>query len=76
MWDGIWDKIKFKSVTPYKRDHKSVKNDTVDVVITMPVEVYSVFRVQLDAPDTLRSRRATDKLPAGETGAPDIIQQS
>jgi hypothetical protein len=67
MWHGIWDKIKIKSVTPYKKDPKAIKHDTVDVCLTMPIEVYSVFRVQIDAPHTLRTRRASD--PKGCTGA-------
>lgn len=67
-WHGIWDKIRTKSVTPYKKDFKAVKNDYIEVVLTMPIEVYSVFRVQLDAPDTLRSRRITDQYTGSVTG--------
>jgi len=72
MWNGIWDKIKTKSVTPYKKDPRAIKNDSIELVLTMPIEVYSTFRVQLDAPDTLRSRRTSDKIE-GETGAPTAV---
>lgn len=72
MWNGIWDRIKLKSVTPYKDNPTAIKNDTVEVVLTMPVEVYSTFRVQLEAPRTLKGRRSTDK-SQGATGAPTTV---
>jgi hypothetical protein len=72
MWNGIWDKIKLKSVTPYKENPTAIKNDTVEVVLTMPVEVYSTFRLQLEAPHTLKGRRYTDKMQ-GDTGAPSAV---
>jgi hypothetical protein len=73
MWNGIWDKIKTKSVHPYKTDPSVIKNDMIEVVLTMPVEVYSIFRVQLDAPHTLKGRRSSDKIETGVTGAPATI---
>jgi hypothetical protein len=73
MWNGIWDKIKTKSVTPYKKDQKAIKHDSVELVLTMPIEVYSTFRLQLDAPDTLRSRRVSDKKEGSVNGAPAAV---
>jgi hypothetical protein len=70
MWNGIWEKIKTKSVTPHKSHPKAIKNDMVDIVLSMPADVYSVFRVQLDAPHTLRSRRASDQEEAPGAPAP------
>lgn len=61
MWNGIWNKIKIKSITNYKKDPTAVKPDSVEVTITMPIEVYSVFRLQIEAPNTLNNRRATDQ---------------
>jgi len=69
-WNGIWEKIKIKSVSPYKSTPKAVKNDMIEVTLIMPVEVYSTFRVQVDAPHTLHGRRSTDPKPQGDTGKP------
>lgn len=69
MWCNLWEKMKIKSVSHYKKDPDACKSDYVEVVLTMPIEVYSVFRVQVEAPHMLRNRRALDN-PKGDTGAP------
>ena len=60
MWNGIWHRIKTKSVRAYRKNAQSKKNDLVEVVLEMPTEVYSTFRLQLDAPHVLQGRRKDD----------------
>jgi hypothetical protein len=71
-WTGIWDKIKIKSVNHFKKDPHAVKSDTVEVVLHMPIEVYSTFRLQIEAPHTLGNRRSTDPKEVPPGGSPSV----
>ncbi len=56
----MWDKMKLKSVTPYRSHPRLKSRDRVTVVIDMPIETYSDFRRQVEAPRSLLGRRTTD----------------
>jgi hypothetical protein len=60
MWNGLWEKLKIKSVIHFKKDPNAVKSDHVEVTLTMPIEVYTLFRQQVEVPHVLRNRRNGD----------------
>lgn len=65
----MWEKIRIKSIKPYRKDHQSVKKDRVMVTLDMPTEVYSKFRKQVEAPLADLHRRISD---SGEATPQDL----
>jgi hypothetical protein len=63
----MWDSINIKSVRAFRSHPKHKARDRVEVVLEMPIEHYSEFRVQVEAPSALRNRRAEDKRAALHT---------
>lgn len=63
----MWDSIDIKSVRAFRSHPKHKARDRVEVVLEMPIEHYSKFRVQVEAPSALRNRRAEDKRAALHT---------
>ena len=60
----MWDKIKLKSVTPYRSNPRLKAKDRVKVLLDMPIETYSDFRRQVEAPNSFGSRRSGDPTPS------------
>lgn len=56
----MWGTIDIKSVRSYRSFPRLIKDDRVTVTIDMPIEKYSEFRKQIEAPHSLRNRRHTD----------------
>jgi hypothetical protein len=56
----MWSDIHIKSVKPYRSYPRLKKDDRVTVTVDMPIEAYSGFRRQIEAPHALRNRRSTD----------------
>ena len=56
----MWDTIKLKSVTSYRSHPRLKAKDRVTVVVDMPIEEYSAFRRQVEAPGSFDDRRVDD----------------
>lgn len=63
----MWEKINIMNVEPYKSFPKVIKSDRVKVTLDMPIDTYSEFRVQIEAPQSLRGRRSGDKTQTVDT---------
>lgn len=56
-----WENIKIETFKAYRSSHRAIKKDRMKVTIDMPIEDYTAFRRQIEAPHSLRDRRAGDK---------------
>lgn len=56
----MWTKINITNTKPYKSTRTAIKNDRIQVTLDMPIETYSLFRRQIEAPHSLRGRRKED----------------
>lgn len=56
----MWEKICIKAIRPYRKDHQSKAKDRIQVTLDMPIEVYSTFRKQVEAPLADLHRRISD----------------
>lgn len=53
----MWERIKIKYVKPHRSYPRLPKDDRVTVSVEMPIEVYSEFRRQIEAPSSFNNRR-------------------
>jgi hypothetical protein len=72
MWSSLWERMKIKSVSPFKKDPTAVKADHVEVTLHMPIEAYTLFRQQVEASHVLRNRRDTDPKEPSSDACPEI----
>lgn len=60
----MWESIDIKNVRAFRSHPKLKARDKVEVSLEMPIELYSQFRRQIEAPSSLRDRRAEDRRAA------------